>query len=181
MKGMVWLSLLLALGLGANVAPAQELYIELDLDGTLGNGPDHLIADIGDTLSVDVWGLAAAPGVLIGHYGLTLSGINAALTSWSYYQGYCFTHTPGVDLGDGRWYFEATVFCFAWSQPPYLFGSGEYLYQGSGTGRITIEEPTTYLNQNFETGHFTNNIDATFGPSTATESSSWSKVKELFR
>ncbi len=158
---------------------AQGPYIELDLDGTLGNGPDHEIAQIGDTLLIDAWVMPAVPLLFYFHVGFALRGINASLESWTHLLGW--TAPPAVDMGDERWYVEATTFSFIGYVPPYLFGRAEYLYHGPGPGRVRVEEPTEYLDDYFQTGQFTNNIPARFGPTTATESSSWSQVKELFR
>jgi len=39
----------------SGAALAQDLAVELDLDGTTGNGPDTVLVDPGDSVQVDVW------------------------------------------------------------------------------------------------------------------------------
>ncbi len=170
---------LLALTLSFEAAGAAGPYIELDLDGTLGNGPDHQIAQIGDTIQVDAWVMPAVP--LTGYHavGFVIRGINASLLSYAY--KLLWTNQPIEDLGDGGWYVLSVTFDFVVYLPPLLHGSARFLYHGPGPGRVVISEPTFWFSYDFETGLFTNNIPARFGPTTATEESSWSLVKELFR
>ncbi|NNE09786.1 MAG: hypothetical protein HKN20_14600 [Gemmatimonadetes bacterium] len=160
-------------------------YVELDIDGVIGNGPDHAALQVGDTVTVEAWTFPAIDSE--GFYSITLAleSFQASLLSWTYDLTTlaAWTMAPAESLSVHRWKFQATNFTFGgcFPTPPYRFGAAVYLYQGPGAGRVEVVEPSGYFSCEDTTSFFTNNIDATFGPTTATEYSSWSRVKELFR
>ncbi len=171
-----WVSMMLASG---SVVWADGGHaIELDLNQTFGDGPDHGLAQVGDTVEVWCWVTHDPACSPLAQARFSIHSKHADFLS--YIPATCYT-TSWEPSAPNIWTFTATVFCFITFSPPWLHGIASYQYTGPGNGRLNVVEPLTWLDHDFLSGTFTNNIGATFGPTTTTESSSWSQVKGLFR
>lgn len=54
----------ISIGVAFAIPHTQEYFVELDLDGQLGNGPDVGAAAVGDTIAVEVWMVGEGCGLL---------------------------------------------------------------------------------------------------------------------
>lgn len=172
-----------ALLMFAGVASAQY-NVELDLDATLGNGPDFLATAPGP-VAVDVW-ITGGAGLNVLSANLTLSHTGPG--SWVGYAYDAATGgvggTPPADQGGGTaWLVQWTDFNFVGLLPPFIHGVASYNYNGpTGLVNVTVIQPQGWFDGAFLSGPFTGNTDASFGTVvTATEETSWGAVKDLFR
>ena len=85
----------------AGFAMAQPYFIEVDLDGIAGNGPDAAAANVSDYIDVNIWVSGSGPGLLSSNF--TICNLDGSLE----FQGYTnlvpapWTPTPPQDLGNG--------------------------------------------------------------------------------
>lgn len=165
-----------ALMLFAGVASAQYS-IELDLDATTGNGPDFLSTAPGP-VAIDVW--VQGNGLL---YSANLTLQHAGPASYvSYVYATAFTNTPPQVTGNDV-LVQSTDFTFVGAVAPFLHGTANYNYDGpTGIATVATVQLNGWLDGNFISGVFTNNVDCSFGLDVVgTEEASWGQVKNLFR
>ena len=92
---------LVFLGLIASSPLAQPYSVELDFDGTLGNGPDMVNAQPGDTLAVDVWCTGTGNPFVGIHITLCANPEILAFDTLEYGFDSCWIMLPPEYLGDG--------------------------------------------------------------------------------
>lgn len=170
---------------------AQPYYIELDLDGVLGNGPDVMSATVSDYITVDVWIMGT--GLPLVSSNFTICNLDGSLE----YQGYAsnidppWTITP-PQISDNCALHQATDFTFSDPKPvPFL--------QGTVTWHAAVDQSIAEIGIDLDpamSGWFNTAFCSKFKTScmfetsinctvvigaTNTETTSWSEVKGLFR
>jgi len=188
---MIKASLTLILGtLLASTIAAQPYSVELDLDGTLGNGPDVINAQPGDTLAVNVW--CTGEGYELVGFGIALCS-DPNILGYSAFQvglGGCWSYSLPVDLGDGCRQASVLNGCFEDEPPPLFFGTAYYAVTTDNTcDWVQVDSMNSgWLNSEFVSGSFQSNVPAAVLVnttedclSTATETTHWGAVKTLFR
>ncbi|NNE08370.1 MAG: hypothetical protein HKN20_07385 [Gemmatimonadetes bacterium] len=171
-----------ALLMFAGMASAQYS-VELDLDATLGNGPDFAAAVPAGAVAIDAWITGPGSGANCISANFTLSHVGPATYNVGYAHATGWTASPDQNQGGNDWLIQATDFSFAGAIPPFLHGTASYTYDGPvGIATVSIVQPNGWSDLNFATGPFTGSTGASFGIGlTATEETSWGAVKDLFR
>lgn len=179
-------SLLLVSVLFATLAPgtsAQPYTVELDLDGQVGNGPDHMGAGVSDYIDVNVWIMGSGAPLFSSYF--MLCNLDGSLE----FQGFTsmipppWTHTPPQT---GTVCFQMQDTDFTYSAPiavPFQQGVVTYHCAVNGSlGDITIDTSASgWFTSGFESGFYQAiNASVQIG-GTATEQTVWGSVKELFR
>ena len=182
---------LFALAIGLLLAPtagAQPFYIELDFDGILGNGPDVVSAQPGDTLVVDVWCLGASNAIIAINIYLCTNPDKLSLVQFQNTTGW--NATAPIDQGNGCWKMSAVDFSMANIAPPFLYGRASYrIVSDNMCGWIDIDPTLSdWCVLDFYVGPFENNIHAGVLVNTTedcfttgTQDSNWGEIKTLFR
>jgi hypothetical protein len=185
--GLAALGLAFALA-GPSIGLAQPYWVELDLDGTVENGPDTLLVATGDTVNVDVWVRGSGgewdyielvqvtlcnPDGALEYLGWTLGGDVAwclGTHPWSNQDEECVTMR-----GDGS-------FHFCGIPAPFLFAEVMFRVAGEeGFGEVTVDLARSGWWFGSE-GYFVDGIGGVVEiRPTSAERSSWTSVKALFR
>ncbi len=165
-----------------STAVSAQYSIEMDGDGILGNGPDYVAAAPSSTVPIDVYVTGQASAVYSANFTIHWIGPG----SWIPY-----AHATGwtTSPDQGTWWplIQATDFTFTGLVPPFLHGTARFTYDGPvNLVTVSIIAPNGWFDSSYTSGVFTNNTGITFGigiddPPTATEESSWSDIKEMFR
>jgi hypothetical protein len=172
---------------GASFAALQ---VEVDLDGTLGNGPDYKLAVVSENVTADIWIIGDAPCAWV--VGLFLCNADASLeyVSTQYYPGpsaaWSFTPpaAPGPDgcitLQGQNFSFDVPM-CWPWKVATVTYHAAvdhsvDDLVLGAGSGVLTTS---------FATVSFDNNETVVarvqIGLIDSVEETNWGAVKNLFR
>ncbi len=166
----------------AGVSMAQH-HVELDLDATLGNGPDNVSAAISDYVSVECWVFGDAINLISANFQVCNPDGCLEFQGWTDATGWGIN--SAIDKLNGCYEYGATDLNAVGLASPFLLGTAVYHAASHCIGQLIVDEdPATngWMNQQFVTGAFDMNTNAsvTIG-GTATEQSNWGAVKELFR
>ena len=169
---------------GSPRAAFPENSIEIDLDGVLGNGPDTLLAAVGDTVEADIWIVPAPPP---GRF-LILFVIPVCE------QGGGLTFESGTVQVDWDTVFVATAeSCASFGgydlsfdildTPPFLAASSRYVVTGASSSHLSVDlENSEWDDDDFDIRQFDSFVGAVVQVNTtATTSVRWGQLKELFR
>lgn len=158
---------------------AAEPYVELDLDGVLGNGPDVGTALPDDTVEVAVW----------LHHDMRFCGAVVTLVSecahadsvkLGDYDGYYNPPAIGPDTTTIAWY--GFSFCEPLIEPPVYFASIFYVADECPCSVNLSEENSWWMDIQFNSGVFTDTPAAVLcDGSIGTEPVTWGTIKKLFR
>jgi hypothetical protein len=162
-----------------------DLAVELDLDGTIGNGPDTVYIDPGDSVLVDVWVVEVGGpwytwwnffGIYIVDNGL-LDSLKAEMVLPPNWDGISYEH------GDTLYVFAVDLAFLSDPSPPtrvYALAYGAF--QGSGAAFLDVDLDRSFWGP-FEFYPFVGYVGAVvvIGEPTRAEQSSWGAVKRLFR
>ena len=165
---------------------AQPFSVEIDLDNSVGNGPDLVCYSVSDYVTADIWITGQGAGIL--SLGVTICNYYGSLE----FQGASYaipvppwTETP-PSLQGPCVLMQATDFTF--TQPilaPFLFATTTWHAAVDNiVDDLDIDAAQSgYLDTSFNSGMFTNNVGGTvaIGVHAATEETSWGSVKSLFR
>jgi hypothetical protein len=172
----------------AGFAMAQPYFVELDLDGVLGNGPDVVSAEVSDYIDVNVW--ITGTGPMLFSTNFTICNMDGSLE----FQGFTSVDIPGgwtqvdpTDVGNGCWLMQAID--LSGGAPlavPFLHGVVTYHAAVDHTfDDLTIDlDPLAsgWFNTAFGSGGFEDFVGAGVQIGTAaTEETNWGAVKGLFR
>lgn len=182
--GGIALLLLLA---AACPAEAQAPILELDVDGVMDNGPDHVAMAVGDTLAIDVWVYGEENTMVSIQHTLCADETFLQYLSYVYFPEYSSTWTcsPIAMLPGGCVSAVATQFNFGEYYPlPVYFGIAYYrAWAPTSLTEVAIDS-TGYFDWQFNSGSMSDAIGLTVeitDGTTSTQTGSWSAVKELFR
>ncbi len=168
-----------------STASAQPSYsVELDLDGTLGNGPDIVSATVSDYIAIDIW---IHGGVDLFYARIEVCNFDGSLEGL----GIIVNPPPGWEVSPvdtpGPMCLVKTISDFTFAVPmtlPWRFGTITYhAAVDHAFGEITVLlMNSSWINVNFESGLFDMAIGCGIQIGTsAAEPSSWGGVKGLFR
>ncbi len=165
----------------APIAQAQPFGVELDLDGTLGNGPDTAFVSVGALVGVDIWvsGPASLYHVQVMVCDASLQLHEFGIQSfppplWS--ADFIMTLCPVISLTDNTtsvpMILPAKIGTITWeavSEHPYA--------------ELSVEPASSgWFDTSFQWGSFSTSIGAGVVVGlTGTESSDWGAIKGLFR
>ena len=178
---------LLLSGLLTSLISAEPYNIELDFDGILGNGPDVVSAQPGDTLAVDVWCMGT--GSPIWDINLYLCTKPDQLSFAKFQNATAMSMPPPIDQGDGCWNVIGVDYASGFV-PPFLYGIASYTVASDNMCDWIDVDPALsfWSNLNFTVGLFENNTPAGVLVNTAedcfttgTRESHWGEIKTLFR
>ncbi len=183
-KPMNTVGILSAIGLFISIVGLPESSyaqnsIEIDLDGQLGNGPDTVFAAVSDTIAAEIW-ITPTPGVYLTQFGFFACESGAILT---FEEGIIevSADTASVEPDDSC----VAFFAFAPQGlfPPFLAATAKYSVMAGTTGSLSIDlEDTAWDNGDFDVRQFDSSVGAVVQvTTTATETTQWGRVKELFR
>ena len=163
---------------------ASAYYVEYDLDGTLGNGPDLVSVEVSDLINVDVWVLGGPMINLIG-WGIEFCNSDGSLElqGVEYHTPEGWTDYDPVEFGAGCWQINTVTFNIedAMSIPSMV---------GTLTWHAAVDQSIDDLTHDFgvwvgtagNDGFFDEGIGCTVMiGTTATESATWGAIKGLFR
>jgi len=157
--------------------------VELDLDGTVGNGPDTVSVNPGDPVSIDVWITGIGEPLVFFNVHVCNPGGELAFQSGSYSVPAAWYTEPLVETA-------SCVEMAAWDPDfitvmpiPRLVGDLVYQVSQPGTTADLTFGYAVFEDQSFMGGTFQATIGATvlIGGPTPVESPSWSSIKQLFR
>lgn len=167
------------------VAAHAQFTVELDLDGTTGNGPDYVNVFVSDYVTGDLW--IYGPASLFS-FGAIVCNFDGSLE----FQGFAYvtpgwTETPPAVGADGCITVQATDFNFATPLPlPAMVGTFTF----HAAVDMSIDDITFgdcgYFTNTFASGVMDNSgtLAGTVQigeQGNSTEESSWGAVKGLFR
>ncbi|MFH1279619.1 MAG: hypothetical protein ABIK65_14725 [Candidatus Eisenbacteria bacterium] len=162
---------------------AAQWFVELDLDGTVGNGPDIVDVEVNDYVDGDLW-LYGPAGVY--SFGFIICSFDGALEDegFTYYIPEVWTFAP-VIWNPGCYTVQATDFTF--SEPialPAMLATIHYQAAVDQTIANIVLQAGGYFDTTFGSGSV-DNVGDTLATVrigvTSTEKSSWGAVKGLFR
>lgn len=171
---------------GASFAALQ---LEVDLDGTLGNGPDYKLALVSENVLADIWIIGDSPCAWV--VGLFLCNADASLeyVSTQYFSpggGWAFV-APGMPGPDGCLTIQGQNFsfdvpmCWPWKLATVTYHAAvdhsvDELFLGAGSGVLTTSFSTvSYDNNETVVGR------VQIGLIDSVEETNWGAVKNLFR
>ncbi len=189
MNPLVRVVLIACVSANCTFAFADSLFVELDIDGIVGNGPDCDTFHVGELIDVDIW--FRGERLLIGGavrlcYSSNPSG--PSLTNFGFQfnvpsswgtdvqppSGSCFANQYSATSG-----FPLFPIALDWK-----WGTNAYLAIGNSTCIFTVDPPASgWADTLGVSGLFDSVVTAkvvVIG-ATATESASWSDLKSLFR
>ncbi len=179
--------LMLLLGVFPEQASAHDYFVTADVDRQIDGIDDTLYVEPGDTIEVAVWFtseytgpvIAANPVLCHSDPGIVLAGyVDSIGPPWSI--------EPPVPLSDSCHVFQAVDFTFASPVAcPFLHGVARYSVSPGFVGGFVLANGSY-------SGVFDTSFDDSFvfslagvvllpATKTATQSSSWSGIKTLFR
>ncbi len=155
--------------------------IELDLDGTPGNGPDVVPAAVSDYINVDVY--INGTGMLFSA-NFTICNLDGSLEFQGYAYNTPWTNTPPV-VTPPCVLIQATDFTFGSPLAmPFLHGTATYhAAVDASLDDLTIDLANSgWFNDQFLSGAFSDFVGGSVQiGSSATEQTNWGAVKDLFR
>ena len=184
---------LLLSGILTSLISAEPISLELDFDGILGNGPDMVNAQPGDTLAVDVWFSGTWNLLLDIQIGLCTNPTVLYLSGFGYADVSPYSCSQPDDKGDGCWTMRAIYFSTISLSSPCWYGRAYYAVASDNScSWITIDPALSYytdlVGPTGTTGLFENNTPAGVLVNTAedcfttgTQESNWGEIKTLFR
>lgn len=186
--GVLLVVIIFALIVPAGTAMADSCFVELDVDGIIGNGPDILEGLAADTLKVDVWFLGQLAYELQGA-DVVLCDNEAGPGPVTYRYAWCRLGWPflgyGYELPDGcaELQFDNHGHPSEGTDLPALVGSFVFdVSEVTSDTRISVDESRSTYDGYFGTESFdgSSGIVIRF-PSTSADLSTWGTVKALFR
>lgn len=160
-----------------------DQWLELDLDGVLGNGPDTLEVGLGDVVEVDVW---LSGGRTLMGFDLIVCNHDAVLDfqSAEYHTPGTWGDEPALETGEGcvgvaTWAYAAEFL----DQPVMPVTLAYWAVQDKAVAFLDVEaESSMVWYEDYSSSYITNGVGAYVRVgSVATSSSTWGMVKQLFR
>lgn len=153
--------------------------LEIDLDGQLGNGPDTVHASISDTIDAAIW-IVPTPGEFLWQFGVLLCETGDVL---AFEEGIieAVTEAEIVDIANGCPVLSG-FHSFGWT-PPFHAATSRYTATSNGTSLLSIDlEISGWDSDDLFPRPFDSAVGAVIQVgTTATETTQWGQVKELFR
>ncbi|MBM3321536.1 MAG: hypothetical protein FJY73_12760 [Candidatus Eisenbacteria bacterium] len=191
---MAWRGLLgwLLVVIAGGATRAQPYWLEVDLDGVPGNGPDTVAATVGESLFVDLWVMGHTQGeewqgLLLVYATLCNEDGWLQFVEWTLgpvaypcMQYYTETVSGGACTG-----MMGTGYVIGCATPaPFLFSRVTYdLIGGETFADLEVDLGNSYwIDYAYDAGDFVAGINGVIRiDATATEGMTWGRVKRLFR
>jgi len=160
-----------------------ETYVELDVDGILGNGPDTVAAGVGDTVRVEVYVHHNVPQGRLCHVWVPLCAEQVVPDSIEFWTEPWVNYTAPADTCLGLYGSDVPNFCDNQIDSPVHLASAWYVVGGC-PGTVRVDDLDSYwIDSDFNAGAFSGSIPVWLcaGTPTGTSESSWGSIKVLFR
>ncbi len=158
---------------------SAQTYVELDIDGVLGNGPDDAMAVAGDTVRVDVYlhhdEFFCAVTVVMCHTAADCLGATYH-ANWPSFPP-VITDSCVTLSSSG-----AGTFCEPLLTPPVYYASAWYVVEACPAVVEVRDNQSFWVDIVFADGNFAGSVPAwPCVETTGTEGGSWGEIKRLFQ